>query len=148
MIQYPEPTVGAIIFNPDGKVLLCRSRKWDDKYVFPGGHIELGEKMEDALLREVKEETGLDVFDVQLISVQEAVYSDTFETKKHFIFIDFICKTHSYEVILNDEAQEFKWVNLKDIESYDLGGFTRRFFVELKKENSAFSRKILYNYVS
>lgn len=146
MKQYPEPTVGAIIFNPENKVLLCRSKKWGDKYVFPGGHIELGEKMEDALGREVKEETGLDIFDIQLISLQEAVYSDAFETKKHFIFIDFLCKTSSSEVILNDEAEAFEWVALEEIESYDLGGFTRRFFEELKMEPSGFSKNILYNY--
>ena len=61
--QFPEPTVGALIFNPEGKLLLMRSHKWRDKYVVPGGHIELGEHIEDALKREVKEETGLDVTD-------------------------------------------------------------------------------------
>jgi nucleoside triphosphatase len=147
MKQYPEPTVGAIIFNPDNKVLLCKSKKWGDKYVFPGGHIELGEKMEDALVREVKEETGLDISDIQLISLQEAVYSDTFEAQKHFIFIDFLCKTNSDEVILNDEAEEFEWVPLEEIESYDLGGFTRRFFEELRKEHSKFKVSLLYNYI-
>ncbi len=147
MKQYPEPTVGAVIFNPEGKVLLCRSKKWGDKYVFPGGHIELGEKMEDALRREVKEETGLEVFDIQLISLQEAVYSDTFEARRHFIFIDFLCKTNSSEVILNDEAEAFEWVNLKDIGNYALGGFTKRFFEELEKEVSSFERSVLYNYV-
>ncbi|CAD5283525.1 MULTISPECIES: NUDIX domain-containing protein [unclassified Imperialibacter] len=147
MKQYPEPTVGAIIFNPDNKVLLCRSKKWSNKYVFPGGHIELGEKMEDALVREVKEETGLDVFDIQLISLQEAAYSDTFEAQKHFIFIDFLCKTDSSDVVLNDEAEEFEWVLLEEIESYDLGGFTRRFFEELKVEHSTFKVNLLYNYI-
>ena len=47
--QYPEPTVGALIFNPEGKVFLMRSHKWRGKWVLPGGHIELGERMEDAL---------------------------------------------------------------------------------------------------
>lgn len=73
MKKYPEPTVGAIILNPEGLVLLCRSKKWGDKYVFPGGHIELGEKMEDALRKEVMEETGQEIFDIELISLQEAV---------------------------------------------------------------------------
>ncbi|WOK07390.1 NUDIX domain-containing protein [Imperialibacter roseus] len=147
MKQYPEPTVGAIIFNPENKVLLCKSKKWGDKYVFPGGHIELGEKMEDALIREVKEETGLEIFDIQLISLQEAVYSDTFEAQRHFIFIDFLCKTNSSHVVLNDEAEEFEWVLLEEIESYDLGGFTRRFFEELKVEHSTFKVHLLYNYI-
>lgn len=146
MKQYPEPTVGAVIFNPDNKVLLCRSPKWGNKYVFPGGHIELGETMEEALMREVKEETGLDVFDIQLISVLEAVYSDTFESKKHFIFIDFLCRSHSSAVTLNDEADAFAWVPLDEVRHYDLGGFTRRFFEELNNPSSSFRKTILYGY--
>ena len=48
-MKYPEPTVGAIIFNPDNKILLCKSHKWNNQYIIPGGHIELGEGMEEAL---------------------------------------------------------------------------------------------------
>lgn len=58
MMKYPEPTVGAIIYNPDNKVLLCKAHKWNDKYIIPGGHIELGEKMEEALKREILEENN------------------------------------------------------------------------------------------
>lgn len=39
----PEPTVGALIFNPQGEIFLMKSHKWRNKYVIPGGHIELGE---------------------------------------------------------------------------------------------------------
>lgn len=39
-MQYPESTVGADIFNPDNKILLCKARKWDGKYVIPEGHID------------------------------------------------------------------------------------------------------------
>ncbi len=60
-MKYPEPTVGAIIFNPDNKILLCKSHKWNNKYVIPGGHIELGwKKMEEDFKREIFEETGLE----------------------------------------------------------------------------------------
>lgn len=41
--SYPEPTVGSLIFNPEGKIFLIRTYKWADKYAIPGGHIELGE---------------------------------------------------------------------------------------------------------
>ena len=41
--RYPEPTVGALILGPEGKLFLMQSHKWRDKYVIPGGHIELGE---------------------------------------------------------------------------------------------------------
>ena len=84
--QFPEPTVGALIFNPEGKIFLMKSHKWFGKYVIPGGHIELGETAADAVKREVKEETGLDVDDVKFIMHQEFIFDEVFWKKKHFIF--------------------------------------------------------------
>jgi nucleoside triphosphatase len=147
MNKYPEPTVSAIIFNPEGKILLCKSHKWGDKYVIPGGHIELGEKMEEALKREILEETGLNIYDIKLISLKESIYSDTFQEKKHFIFIDYICKTTSRNVSLNDEAEEYQWVDIEEIENYNLGGFTKELLMKLRNKNeSQDSVNIFYNY--
>lgn len=111
--HYPEPTVGALIFNAEGKVFLMRSHKWRSKWVLPGGHIELGEWMEQALRREVKEETNLDIRDIEFICFQEFVYDERFWQRRHFIFFDYACKTDSTEVKLNDEAEEFTWVTLE-----------------------------------
>lgn len=63
--RFPEPTVGALIFNAEGKLFLMKSHKWHDEYVIPGGHIELGETAEEALRREIKEETALDIYDIE-----------------------------------------------------------------------------------
>lgn len=147
MNRYPESTVSAVIFNPDGKILLCKSNKWGNKYVIPGGHIELGEKMEEALKREIFEETGLEIYDIRLIGLKESIYSDTFHEKKHFIFIDYQCRTESSDVVLNNEAEEFLWADLDSIEEYDLGGFTRDLFRELRdRDKSKNYIGIFYNY--
>ena len=69
--KYPEPAAGALIFNTEGKIFLMKSHKWHGQYVVPGGHIELGETIEEALKREVKEETDLDVHDVEFLVFQE-----------------------------------------------------------------------------
>ncbi len=108
--QYPEPTVGALIFNAEGKLFLMSSHKWRGKWVVPGGHIELGERMEDALRREVKEETNLDVYDIEFVCFQEFVYDERFWKPSHFIFFDYACRTTGTEVRLNDEAEEYVWV--------------------------------------
>ncbi len=147
MKKYPEPTVGAVIFNPEDKILLCKSHKWNDKYVIPGGHIELGEKMEEALKREILEETGLEIYDVKLISLKESVFNDKFHRKKHFIFIDYTCKTDSSDVTLNEEAEEYEWVYLNEIDNYELGGFIKELLDELKsKKKSKNKTEIYYNY--
>jgi nucleoside triphosphatase len=112
--RYPEPTVGALIFNPEGKLFLMKSHKWRGRWVVPGGHIELGERMEDALRREVKEETNLDIHDLDFLCFQEFIYDERFWTRSHFIFFDYACRTDATDVKLNDEAEEYVWVTLDE----------------------------------
>jgi len=132
--NFPEPTVGALIFNLQNKIFLMKSHKWKDKYVLPGGHIELGEKIEDALKREIKEETGLEIFDIVFICFQEFIFEDIFWKKKHFIFLDYACKTKSDKVILNSEGQEFVWVTLKEALKLPIEPYTKRTIQEFIKK--------------
>ncbi len=122
--RYPEPTVGALIFNPRGQLFLMRSHKWHGQYVIPGGHIELGESMIDALKREVKEETNLDIFDIEFVCFQEFIHDDRFWERRHFIFFDYACRTRSTEVILNDEAQGYDWVDSDRLSDFPMEHYT------------------------
>jgi nucleoside triphosphatase len=125
---YPEATVGALIVNPKGDVLIVRSSKWSDKFTVPGGHIELGEPAENAIKREVKEETGLDVEPVKLLLVQQAIYPVNYYKHEHFIFMDFLCQTESAEVKLDGrELQEYIWVSPEKALELDLEKYTRNF---------------------
>ena len=132
--QFPEPTVGALIFNPEGKILLVKSHKWRDRYTLVGGHIELGEKMEDALKREVKEETGLDIYDIEFILFQEFIFDKAFWKKRHFIFLDYACKTKTKKVTLNSEGQEYVWVSHKKALKLPIDSYTRKTINEYSKK--------------
>ena len=147
MKQYPEPTVGATILNAEGKVLLCKSHKWDNQYVIPGGHIELGETMEEALKREVLEETGLTVYDIKMLGINESIFHTTFHEKRHFIFINFLCCTNDTEVVLNDESESYVWAGLNEVEQYDLQEFTKALLLLLRDDSRANNKtEIFYNY--
>ncbi len=126
--RYPEATVGALVVEPTGKILLVRSFKWRNKYSVPGGHIEIGERAEDAVRREVKEETGLDVDVGELLIIQQAIYPEDFYRKDHYVFMDYVCTTKQTDVRLdNRELQEWLWVNPKQAHNLDLEPYTRRF---------------------
>ena len=106
----PEPTVGAMILNPAGEMLLVQSHKWVGKYTIPGGHVELGERVAEAVVRESKEETGLDVTVLDFLCWQEFIYDPAFWKPRHFLFFDFACLSEGGPVTLNDEAENYLWV--------------------------------------
>jgi len=122
---FPEPTVGVFIFNKAGELLLLKSHKWPEKYVVPGGHVELGERLEEAAVREAKEETGLDIYDLKFVNFQQFIYDLAFWKQRHFIFFDYACRTDSLEVKLNDEAEEHLWVKLEAALLLPLDVYTR-----------------------
>ncbi len=136
MVQlYPEATVGALVVNKKGEILLVKSSKWKNKFTVPGGHIELGEHSEDAIRREVKEETGLDVKPVKLLVVQEAIYPKDYHKREHYVFMDYVCTTEDSHVKLDGrELQEYLWIKPKDALKLDMEEYTRNFVTKYLAE--------------
>ena len=134
--QFPEPIASGLIFNPEGKLFLMKSHKWNNQYVIPGGHIELGEDMKTALKREIKEETNLDIFDSKLLIFHEFIYDQSCTKKKHFIFFNFTCKTESQEVILNSEGQSHVWASPEEALNLPTDPYTRKSIEKYLKDNS------------
>ncbi len=122
---YPEPIVGALVFDSQGSLLLVKSHKWRDLYGLPGGHVELGETMKEAIRREVEEETGLYVDQVRFLCFQEMVFDDTFWTKSHFVFFDFVCRSDATDVSLNAEAEEYLWLPPEQALELTIDAYTR-----------------------
>jgi ADP-ribose pyrophosphatase YjhB (NUDIX family) len=111
----PLATVGALIFNRAGEVLMIRTHKWSNLWGIPGGKIKWGEPSEDALRREIKEETGLDVTDIEFILVQDCIHSREFYRDAHFVLLNYTCRCNGRpRVKLNAEARESRWVTLAE----------------------------------
>ena len=116
--QFPEPTVGALIFNEKNQLLIVKTHKWNGNYTIPGGHVEMGERLQEAVKREVWEETGLNLTRADFLCYQQFIYDESFWQKRHFIFFDFVCRVDDGEVRLNEEAEEYAWVDLDNIGDY------------------------------
>jgi ADP-ribose pyrophosphatase YjhB (NUDIX family) len=108
---FPLVTVGGLLRDASGNVLLVRTRKWSGKWGIPGGKVELGETLEDAFRREIREETGLEILEPRLVMVQEAINHPEFHRPAHFVLINYVADVagETPSVTLNDEAEEYVW---------------------------------------
>lgn len=124
MQQFPrevEVVGSSIIEDGEGKILLVKSPKWHNKWTMPGGHIEPGEKIEEALLREAEEEVGLKLQFVGLVAFGELIDSKDFHRPAHFVYFDILCKTDNKNVRLdNVELTEYIWVTPAQALAMDL----------------------------
>ncbi len=135
MAKYPEVTVGAFIRNQKNQILLIKSAKWGNKiYVVPGGHIEIGETIENALKREVLEEIGVEVDFIRLVSISEAIFPNLYYKRKHFIFLECECKIKNGQKIKvdNREIQEARWFSLKDAQKQNTDPYTKAVLKKLE----------------
>jgi phosphoglycolate phosphatase-like HAD superfamily hydrolase/ADP-ribose pyrophosphatase YjhB (NUDIX family) len=108
----PLATVGALISNGEGEVLMIRTHKWSNLWGIPGGKIKWGETSEAALRREIMEETGLKISSIKFALVQDCIHSKEFYHDAHFILLNYTCRCagKNPHVKLNDEGCEFRWV--------------------------------------
>jgi len=124
--RVPIPTVGGLIFREDGRMLMIRTAKWSGLWGIPGGKIEWGEASEAALLRELREETGMTVEDVRFVLVQDAIAPPEFYKNAHFLLLNYTCQVRGNPMVtLNEEAQEYRWVTATEARSLPLNGPTR-----------------------
>lgn len=123
---HPVATVGGLIFNSAGRVLMIRTQKWSHLWGIPGGKIKRGESSESALRRELREETGLSIRDIEFVLVQDCIGSKEFYRDAHFVLLNYTCRCSGKgPVTLNEEAQEFRWVTPEEALKMDLNRPTR-----------------------
>jgi mutator protein MutT len=134
--------VGAVIIC-DGKFLLekRKSEPGKGKWSIPGGLVELGETVEQTVIREVREETGLEVEKPEHIDIVDNIIRDqNGEIEYHFVIIDYSVKLKGGTVKAASDAEELRWVTFDEVEKYDLTKTFREFFQrsrqKLEKLNS------------
>ncbi|TFG11473.1 NUDIX hydrolase [Candidatus Thorarchaeota archaeon] len=116
--QNPNPTVDVVITDGNRVVLIQRANEpFKGQWVFPGGFVEYNERVEDAAIREAKEETSLDIKLVDILGV----YSDPDrDPRAHNISVVFVGRSLNGDVKGGDDAAAAEWRNLKDLIPDDL----------------------------
>ncbi|MBI2459430.1 MAG: nucleotide exchange factor GrpE [Parcubacteria group bacterium] len=111
--KYAISGASAFIFNEQGKLFLTRSPKWNNLWVVHGGKVEFGESLEEALKREIKEETNLSIRDIRYFITVELNRTEA-RPDLHMVVNEYIALTSDSEVKLNNEHSEFDWRTPED----------------------------------
>lgn len=135
----PLATVGALIFNARNEALMIRTHKWSNKWGIPGGKIKFGETSEAALRREILEETGLKVSNIEFVIAQDCIHSREFYKDAHFVLLNYTARAvaKNPNVVLNEEGREYKWLPLPAAKKLNLNRPTKILIdAVLKKKKS------------
>ncbi len=125
-----------IIQNTDGEVLICKMPAkrgmYPEQWGILGGGMEDGEKIEDTLKREAKEELGIILKNIRPFTFHDDTrtkyFADGHTEEVYMVYCIFDCEIAGGNVVLNDEWEEFVWVNPERLSEYDLNDPTIKTF--------------------
>ncbi|WP_293912512.1 NUDIX domain-containing protein [Deinococcus sp.] len=120
----PLLCVGALVRSPSG-YLIVQTTKWRGSWGVPGGKVDYGESLVQAVKREFLEEVGLTLRGVRYAQMQEAIDSPEFYKNSHMLLLDFLAETEGSEVTPNEEIVQWAWVSLEAALTYPLNSYTR-----------------------
>ena len=115
--RHPLVGVGALIYEGD-RILMAQRGKppLQGQWSLPGGLVETGESLEDAVRREVREETGMVVRPTGVLEIFERIMRDAAGAAEyHYVLIDYVCAVSGGELRAGDDACKVEWVRRRDL---------------------------------
>jgi len=120
--EFPERPlvgVGAVVVE-SGRVLLVRrgQEPLKGRWSLPGGLLELGESIQDGVIREVEEETGLTVEPVELVELLDRIHRENDRVRYHYVIADYLCRVIGGSLRASSDADEVRWVERAEWNSH------------------------------
>jgi len=124
----PVVGVGAVVLDGDRVLLIKRGHEpLKGQWSLPGGGVELGETLEAAIVREVREETGLAVEVGPMVEVLDRITRDAGgNVEHHFVLVDFVCRATGGAHQSASDADAAEWVPLEHLAAYGVAAVTVR----------------------
>lgn len=129
MRPYPDRPVvgvGAVVLDGDRVLLIKRGHApLKGQWSLPGGSVEVGETLEQAIAREVLEETGVTVDVGPMVDVLDRISRDADgRVEHHFVLVDFVCRPSGGVLRSASDAEDAAWVGLPDLAGYGVAAVT------------------------
>jgi mutator protein MutT len=123
--RYPKRPivgVGALIFRRDRVLMAQRGHEpCAGAWSLPGGAVEVGETLAEAIRREVREETGLEVRPVKIFEVFERMVRDARgRVEYHYVLADYVCRATGGELRAGDDARRVAWMTLRELAAIEM----------------------------
>ena len=90
------------------------------RWVVPGGTVELGESLEDALVREMEEETAVHVRPLSVLTVFDRIDRDGEQVRYHYVIVDYLCEYLGGDAKAASDAEGVAWVTRGELRAFDL----------------------------
>jgi 8-oxo-dGTP diphosphatase len=115
----PLVGVGAVIVH-EGRVLLVQRghEPLKGRWSIPGGLIEIGEMLHEAVVREVREETGLEIEPVELVELLDRIHREGDRVRYHYVIADYLCRVVGGTLKAADDADAVRWVERAEWNSH------------------------------
>ncbi len=122
--EFPENPligVGAVVVDGERVLLVRRGHEpLKGRWSLPGGLIELGEELEAAVIREVREETGLLVQPLELIELLDRIHREGDRIRYHYVIADYLCRVTGGKLQAASDADEVRWAAHEELTSSGL----------------------------
>jgi ADP-ribose pyrophosphatase YjhB (NUDIX family) len=129
---HPVVGVGAVIVRGARALIVKRGHEpRKGEWSLPGGLLNLGESLTDAVRREVKEETGLDVELGPIVETFDRIHRDEDgRIRYHFVIVDYVCWSASGNAVAGSDADDVAWVTGDEVERYGLSAHAKAVFLK------------------
>lgn len=129
--EYPERPVvgvGGVVVRAAAVLLVRRAAEpLRGQWSLPGGVVELGETLEEAVVRELSEETGLEVRVLELVEAFDRITRDpTGRSRYHYVLLDYLCEALSGNLQAGSDVTAVAWARAEEFDAYELGPHARR----------------------
>ena len=125
--EHPVVGVGAVVVRANKALIIKRAHEpRKGEWSLPGGLLELGESLQDAVRREIKEETMLDVSIGPVIETFDRVHrDDQGRIRYHFVIVDFVCWSDRGDAVPGSDADGVAWVTVSEIDEYKVNAHAK-----------------------